>query len=139
LRQFIIAESESDFTSHAGLGLIGQALDRHTDLADDTGAVSALRSDAMPHRDMLACYVGLLCLGKTDFEAITGFREDVFFHEALGVKPATSKGGTAPTHDANAGAYRRVITDASPSTPSARASQVSGPRWLHTHGRLPRT
>jgi hypothetical protein len=85
LRRFIIAESEADFTSHAGLGRIGQALERYTDLADDAAAVAPLRSDAMPHRDMLACYVALLCLGKTDFEAITGFREDVFFHAALGV------------------------------------------------------
>jgi hypothetical protein len=113
LRQFIIAESEADFTSHAGLGLIGQALDRHTDLADDAAAVSALRSDAMAHRDMLACYVGLLCLGKTDFEAITGFREDAFFHEALGVKQVPSEGILRQRMDAHAEAYRRAIVDAS--------------------------
>ncbi|WP_296897058.1 hypothetical protein, partial [Thiohalocapsa sp.] len=61
MRRFVIAESEADFTSHAGLGLIGQALERHTDLAQAAAAVAPLRSDAMPHRDLLACYVALLC------------------------------------------------------------------------------
>jgi hypothetical protein len=41
-------------------------------LAQDAAAVAPLRSDAMPHRDMLAWYVALLCLGKSDFEVITG-------------------------------------------------------------------
>jgi hypothetical protein len=113
LRRFIIAESEADFTSHAGLGLIGQALERYTDLADDAAAVAPLRSDAMPHRDMLACYVALLCLGKTDFEAITGFREDVFFHEALGVKQVPSEGILRQRMDAYADAYRTAVVDAS--------------------------
>ena len=72
MRRFVIAESEADFTSHAGLGLIGQALEHHTDLAQAAAAVAPLRSDAMPHRDLLACYVALLCLGKTDCEAAGG-------------------------------------------------------------------
>lgn len=113
MRRFIIGESEADFTSHAGLGLIGQALERYTDLADDAAAVAPLRSDAMPHRDMLACYVALLCLGKTDFEAITGFREDVFFHEALGVKQVPSEGILRQRMDAYADAYRTAVVDAS--------------------------
>jgi hypothetical protein len=113
LRRFIIAESEADFTSHAGLVLIGQALERYSDLADDAAAVAPLRSDAMPHRDMLACFVALLCLGKTDFEAITGFREDVFFHEALGVKQVPSEGILRQRMDAYADAYRTAVVDAS--------------------------
>lgn len=113
MRRFIIAESEADFTSHAGLGLIGQALERYTDLADDAAAVAPLRSDAMPHRDMLACYVALLCLGKSDFEAITGFREDAFFQAALGLEQVPSEGILRQRMDAYADTYRRLIIDAS--------------------------
>jgi len=112
MRRFVIAESEADFTSHAGLGLIGQALERHTDLAQDAAAVAPVRSDAMPHRDMLACYVGLLCLGKSDFEAITGFREDAFFQAALGLERVPSEGILRQRMDAFADAYRAVIVDA---------------------------
>jgi hypothetical protein len=113
VRRFIISESDADFTSHAGLGLIGQMLDRYTDLADDAAGVAPLRSDAMPHRDVLACYVALLCLGKNDFEAITGFREDAFFREALGVKQVPSEGILRQRMDAHAEAYRKAIVEAS--------------------------
>jgi len=70
--RFIIAASEVHFISHAGLGLIGMALERYTDLGNAAAAAGSLRSDALDHRDILASYVGLLCLGKSDFEAITG-------------------------------------------------------------------
>jgi hypothetical protein len=55
----------------------------------------------------------LLCLGKNDFEAITGFREDVFFHEALGVKQVPSEGILRQRMDAHADAYRTAVVDAS--------------------------
>lgn len=67
MRRFIIAESETDLTSYAGLGLIGMALNQCTNLAADAAAVSPLRSDAMPHATILSSYVALLCLGKSDF------------------------------------------------------------------------
>jgi len=38
MRRFIITESEADLTSHAGLGLIGMALNERTDLAADAYA-----------------------------------------------------------------------------------------------------
>ena len=67
MRRFIITETEVDLTSHAGLGLIGMALSERTNLAAETEAVSPLRSDAVSHASILACYVALLCLGKSDF------------------------------------------------------------------------
>ena len=33
MRRFIIEQTESDLTSHAGLGLVGMAINRHTQLA----------------------------------------------------------------------------------------------------------
>ena len=36
--------------------------------------------------------IGLLCLGKPDFEAIEAFREDEFFRQALGLKKVPSEG-----------------------------------------------
>jgi len=63
LRRFVIAQSAAYFTSHAGLGLIGLALERHTDLAVDATAVAPLRGDAIMHGDVLSCDVAMLCLG----------------------------------------------------------------------------
>ena len=112
LRRFIIAESEADFTSHAGLGLIGMALERYTDLAADGAAVGPLRRDAISHRDVLSCYVAMLCLGKSDFEAINGFREDAFFHEALGLEQVPSEGTLRQRMDAHAEAFRPLVETA---------------------------
>ena len=85
MRRLIISKSTADFTSHAGLGLVGMAIRQRTNLAAEAAAVSAVRSDAMPHGDILASYIGLLCLGKSDFEAIDAFRADPYFLEALGL------------------------------------------------------
>ncbi len=66
LQRFIITESEVDLTSHAGLGLIGGALNERTNLATDAEAIAPLRSDALGHANILSVYVALLCLGKSD-------------------------------------------------------------------------
>jgi len=112
MRQFIIAESKADFTSHAGLGLIGLALERYTDLTTDAAAVAPLRCDAIGHRDVLSCSVAMLCLGKSDFEAISGFREDEFFHEALGLKQVPSEGTLRQRMDTHAETFRPLVETA---------------------------
>jgi len=109
LRRFIITESEADLTSHAGLGLIGMALNERTNLAPDAQAVSPLRSDAVSHASILTCYVALLCLGKSDFEAINGFREDAYFMEALGLERVPSEGILRQRMDAFAADYKAVV------------------------------
>jgi hypothetical protein len=112
LRRFIITESEADLTSHAGLGLIGMALNERTTLARDAVAVSKLRSDATPHADILSSYVALLCLGKSDFEAINGFREDEYFAAALDLDHVPSEGILRQRMDANAAGYQAIVEEA---------------------------
>lgn len=109
MQRFIITESETDLTSHAGLGLIGRALKGRTNLMSDADAVAPLRRDAMSHGDILSCYVALLCLGKSDFEAITGFRPDAYFIAALGLEQVPSEGILRQRMDAHAGGYKTVV------------------------------
>ena len=113
MRQFIIEQSGADLTSHAGLGLIGRALHCHTDLADGATDVSAVRPDAIQHRDILASYIALLCLGKSDFEAITAFRGDEFFYEALGLRDVPSEATLRQRLDEHSEAFRGVVDQAS--------------------------
>ena len=113
MRQFVIEQSAADLTSHAGLGLIGRALHHHTDLADAASAVSDVRPDAIQHRDILASYVALVCLGKSDFEAITAFRADEFFYEALGLRDVPSEATLRQRLDTHAEAFRRAVDQAS--------------------------
>jgi hypothetical protein len=80
--RFQLKESSRHLTSTAGLMLIGHCF-----------ALAELeRLDLrLPKRgkirmsDLVKSYIGLLTLGKSDFEAIEAFRRDRFFQEALGI------------------------------------------------------
>ena len=88
--RFTIEQSDSEFyTSHSGMALVGLALNRYTTLA--SRLAKAAPSQGIAAADVLRCYLGLLCQGKSDFEAIRPFFEDdEFFAAALGVKDVPS-------------------------------------------------
>ncbi len=112
MRRFIIEQSEADLISHAGLGLIGMALNEQTDLAAHAKAAAPARSDAIPHGDILKSYAGLLCLGKSDFEAVNAMREDDYFAESLGLSQIPSEGTLRQRMDAHASVFLPVVQDA---------------------------
>jgi hypothetical protein len=88
MRRFEIVRSTTDtLTSHSGLALVGRAL-AHTRLEEDLGGL-ALRH-GIAHADCARSYVGLLCTGKSDFDAIENRREDRFFKTALGIAKVPS-------------------------------------------------
>jgi hypothetical protein len=88
MRRFEIVRSATDtLTSHSGLALVGRALG-HTRLDKDLGTI-ALRH-GIAHADCVRSCVGLLCTGKSDFDAIENKREDVFFKNALGITKVPS-------------------------------------------------
>ncbi len=112
MQRFIIEQSEADLTSHAGLGLIGMALNERTDLREQAKAAAPARSDAIAHGDILSSYIGLLCLGKSDFEAVNGMREDEYFAASLGLKQVPSEGTLRQRMDAHALAFTPVVQEA---------------------------
>jgi len=92
MKRFIIEKSEEEFySSHSGLALVGLCLNRFTSLAKRLGQLGPLKKGAISHADVLRSYIGLLCLGKSDFEAISGFRQDRFFKESFGLKGVPSE------------------------------------------------
>jgi hypothetical protein len=88
MTDFIIKKLPYDLSSQAGLALVGQYLKRIN--------LSALVDPKFPVRsgvtnsDILRSYLGLLCLGKNDFDAIESFRTDAFFMRSLGLKTVPS-------------------------------------------------
>lgn len=67
-------------TSHAGLSLIGQCL--------ETAGVDSLNAHfptplGMRSSDVIKSYLGLLCLGMSDYDAIENFRRDTPFQQLL--------------------------------------------------------
>ena len=118
MRRLIISKSTADFTSHAGLGLSGMAIRQRTNLAAEAAAVWAdAPADAMPHGDILASYIGLLCLGKSDFEAIDAFRADPYFLEALGLGQVPSAATLRERLDAHAVGFNDAVIEASHRVP----------------------
>jgi hypothetical protein len=95
------------------------AIRQRTDLAAEAAAVSPVRCDAMPHGDILASYVALLCLGKSDFEAIDAFRDDPYFLEALGLRQVPSAATVRQRLDANAPGFKDAISKYPPAKPGA--------------------
>ena len=76
---------------------------------------------------------GVLCLGKSDFEAITGFREDAFFQGALGLERVPSEGILRHRINAHAQDYRMAMVGAS----LAFLRQVDAPVTPSANGLVP--
>jgi hypothetical protein len=92
MKRFVIEKSQDEFyTSHSGISLVGLCLNRYTSLTKRLTEVSKLKKGAIVHADVVRSYLGQLCLGKSDFAAIEGFRQDRFFLEALGLKQVPSE------------------------------------------------
>ena len=112
MRRFIIEQSDADFTSHSGLALVGMALNRHGGLTKAVDENVALRH-GIAHSDVLRSYIGMLSLGKSDFEAVENVREDDFFVEALGVSTVPSAVTLRQRLDERAAAFLPVVEEAS--------------------------
>lgn len=82
MRRFEVRQNPKlQLTSYAGLALIGQCCQ----LAQVEAVIDPKLpvSQGMRTSDLVKSVVGLLTLGKSDFEAIEPFRQDRFFKEAL--------------------------------------------------------
>lgn len=89
MRKFIIERSEDEFyTSHSGVALVGLGVNRFTKLSGKLKR--AMPDKAISNIDVIRGYIGLLALGKSDYEAITDMRDDRFFQESMGMKSIPS-------------------------------------------------
>ncbi len=110
MRRFIIEQSDAEFTSHSGLALVGMALNSYGGLPEVVDREVPLRH-GITHSDVLRAYIGLLCLGKSDFEAVSNVREDRFFAEALGIATVPSEVTLRQRFDDRAEAFLPLVTE----------------------------
>jgi len=83
MTEFIIKKLPYDLSSHAGLAFIGKYL-KSININALIDPVFSVRS-GVANSAILKSYLGLLCLGKSDFDAIENFRGNDFFMRALGL------------------------------------------------------
>ena len=110
MRSFEIVQSSTDtITSHAGLALVGRALGQ-TGLAKGLDRIPLRHGIA--HADCVKSYVGLLCTGKSDFDAVENRRADHFFKTALGLAKVPSAPSLRQRFDEHAEAMIPHVDDA---------------------------
>jgi len=88
-----IVQGRERLTSHSGLALAGRILDRTRIRARvDKIRLPGKELPEISHGVVVAAMLGLLCLGKPDFDAIEPFRNDEFFTKFLsrGKVPSSS-------------------------------------------------
>lgn len=84
--RFQIVQGNEQLTSHSGLVLAGAILER-SQIRERLDAVM-LPERPFPeisHGEITTAMIGLICLGKPDFDAIVAFRDDPFFLQSLGL------------------------------------------------------
>jgi hypothetical protein len=90
MTDFHLKRLSYNLTSTAGLALIGQLL-KKMQITQTIDPVFPIRgAGGIANSDILKSYLGLLCLGKTDFDAIEAYRQDTFFAHALGLRATPS-------------------------------------------------
>ena len=111
MRRFEIVQSDTDTTtSHSGLALVGRALGL-TRLGDDVDDNIPLRH-GIAHSDCIVSYVGIVCTGKSDFDAVENRREDAFFKASLGITKVPSAPSLRQRFDEHANAMLPHVDNA---------------------------
>jgi len=113
MRRFIIEKSEDEFyTSHSGLALIGLGVNRFTTLTAKLKRAIPDTKD-ISNTDVIRSYLGLLSLGKSDFEAIADMKNDRYFVESLGIKEVPSPETLRQRLDETAKCFQPIVSSAS--------------------------
>ena len=90
MKRFKIVRSNAEITGQSGLALIGQAIKHYTNLSQELDKQIPLRH-GIAHSDVIKSYLGLLCVGKNDFEAINTIDSELFYTSALNIKELPSE------------------------------------------------
>ena len=112
MKRFIIEKSTDEFyTSHSGLALVGLGVNRHTSL---TAKLKRAIPDTkeISNTDVVRSYIGLLSLGKSDYEAIADMKEDLYFKQALGIKNVPSPETLRQRLDETATIFQPIVSSA---------------------------
>jgi hypothetical protein len=91
MTDFQIKRLPYNLTAQAGLSLVGQYLKRFAQIdqvIDPRFPISG--KGGIAASSLIKAYVGLLCTGKSDFDAIESLRRDAFFRDALGLAAVPS-------------------------------------------------
>lgn len=110
--ELVIKEGNEYLSSHSGLALIG-ALMEQTKLNErlNRTILSGCKDPKISNGDITKSMIGLLCLGKPDYEAIEPFRNDLFFSQSLGIAQCPSSSTLRQRMDVVDGCFDRIVKE----------------------------
>jgi hypothetical protein len=112
MRTFKLEQSKTEILSpHGGLALVGHCLNQQTTLSKTSRAIT--KRHGIANIDLIRTYLGLICLGKSDFEAVEHARHDPFFKAAMGIKQPASSARLRQRFDEDARALIPLLDAAS--------------------------
>lgn len=112
MKRFKVEQSAADIVSQSGLALIGQAVKRYTTLAQELDTQIALRH-GIKHSDVVKSYLGLVSVGKNDFEAINTIESELFFMTSMAVNDIPSEATLRQRMDNHAKGFLPIVEKAS--------------------------
>ena len=96
--KFTLEQSSTEILSpHGGPVLVGEYPNTYSGLKDSLSEIPL--HHGVSHMDMLRTGIGLLCLGKSDFEAVADMRENEFFKLSSGIKRVLSESRLRQRYD----------------------------------------
>jgi hypothetical protein len=112
--RFKIVQGEGLLSSHSGLALVGEMLNT-VKLRQRLNKVVLTDhpTPEIPHGDVAAAMIGLICVGKPDFDAIELFRDDPFFSTCLGVDRVPSSPTLRQRLDGAQGVFNDILLETS--------------------------
>ena len=84
MRKLIVKQLDYELTPVAGLALVGHYLKAMQPVLSRLDAALPIKG-GVANSDICRAYLGLLVQGKSDFDAIEGYRGDAFYKQALGI------------------------------------------------------
>lgn len=110
MKRFVIEISKKEkLTSHSGVALVGLGINRFTSIPDSLDKAAPLLPGAIRNADITRSYVGLLSIGKNDYQAIEQHRGDGFFKRSLGISRVPSEPTLRQRFDEHATAFFPVV------------------------------
>ena len=130
--RFEIVRGDELLSSHSGLALVGELLSS-SKLRKRLDRV-VLPDHPFPkisHGEVATAMIGLMCLGKPDFDAIEPFRDDPFFTTSLGLDLVPASPTLRQRLDSAKGAFNDILLEE-----SARVVRRLAPTITPSHGKL---
>ncbi len=127
-----VVQTSRNLSGHAGLVALGHCLNHFAQLPAAIDPKLPVRA-GIANSDVVRSYVGLLALGKSDFDAIENYRQDGFFRRSLGLRAVPSSATLRQRLD-EVGRELQTITD---ELPVALLSRASAPVTALPMGHVP--